>query len=190
MLVLLEKFVMGLSRLVTLIGALIIVLMMVHVTADVVSKFLFSKPLPGTITFVSSYYMVTVTFLCLCVVEARNAHIDVELIAQHLPKRIQKILTAFALVIGLGVFGTLTWKSSSVAYDKFEVGAFETEQRVKVITWPSYFLVPIGAGLMTLMIFTKIAGRRFDLKHDTLADLYERANELEAEEEEREKGSK
>ncbi|SDX18329.1 TRAP transporter small permease [Celeribacter indicus] len=181
-----ERFVMGLSRIATFIGAIVVVLMMVHVTADVVSKFVFSRPLPGTTALVSNYYMVVVTFLCLCVVEARNGHIDVELVAEHFPQRVQRMLTALALVIGLVVFVAFTWKTFSVANDKLSVGAFETEQRVKIITWPSYYIVPVGTGLMALMILSKLLGRRFDLKRESLAESYERANEVATSEENRE----
>lgn len=178
-----ERLVMGLSRAATFVGAFVIVLMMVHVTADVVSKFVFSKPLPGTIALVSGYYMVVVTFLCLCVVEAKNGHIDVELVADHLPARVQRALTALALVIALVIYSAFTWKTLMVANDKFAVGAFETEQRVKIITWPSYYIVPIGTALMVLMVAVKLLGRRFDLKHETLAETYERANAVDADEE-------
>ena len=43
--------------------------MMLHITADVVGKFVFNRPLPGTIPIVSQYYMVIAAFLPLAMVE-------------------------------------------------------------------------------------------------------------------------
>ena len=58
----------GLSYLVktaSLVGAICVVLMMLHVTADVVGRYLFNAPLPGTTVWVANYYMIIIVFLAI-----------------------------------------------------------------------------------------------------------------------------
>ena len=71
----LGRWLSGLTDFTTLIGGLAIALMMLHITADVVLRFLFSSPPPGTITYVSNYYMVIAAFVphtSLCMKPARS----------------------------------------------------------------------------------------------------------------------
>ena len=53
---------------VTVLAGLSVALMMVHITVDVISRYVFNYPLPGTITVVSNFYMVLVAFLPLAFV--------------------------------------------------------------------------------------------------------------------------
>ena len=78
------------------IGAISVALMMLHITADVIGKFVFNHPLPGTIPIVSQFYMVFATFLPLAMVERANSHISVEIIVQNFPKKMQDFIAMLA----------------------------------------------------------------------------------------------
>lgn len=137
---------------ITWIGILAIILMMMHITLDVAGKFLFNKPLPATISMVSNYYMVVVAFIPLALVEQRNGHITVEVLTEFFPQRTQYHLFSWTYLISATVFGLLTYKTWAEAMRAYGSGTFMVEQSVKIITWPSYFLLPIGCGMMTAVV--------------------------------------
>lgn len=136
----------------TWLGMFAIVLMMVQITIDVAGKFLFNAPIPATISLVSNYYMVVAAFVPLALVETRNGHITVEVVTEFLPERTQYHLYSWTYLLSAGVFGALAYRNWGEAGKAFNSGTFMVEQGVKIITWPSYYLLPIGAGLMAIVL--------------------------------------
>lgn len=150
-----------------IIGAAAVALMMLHISIDVVAKYILRVPMPGTITVVSNYYMIIVSFLPLAFTERRNAHISVEVLVEHFPMNTQRGLNVLSLIICALVFGALAWQSFIEANRAFAVGTFEIEMDRKVPTWPSRYLLPLGCALMTVTLVVKIVialGRRSRLE--------------------------
>lgn len=140
----------------TWISAIALVLMMTHITADVIAKYVFSSPLPGTIAIVSQYYMVAVVFVPLAFAERRSGHISVEVLTERLPLKVSRPLNAGAALYSAIIFGLLTWRGLGEALRKTDVGSFIIEQDVRIDTWPAYFLLPIGAGLIVAALIYKL----------------------------------
>lgn len=136
----------------TWVGMIAILLMMVQITVDVAGKFLFNTPIPATISMVSSYYMVIAAFVPLALVETRNGHITVEVLTEFFPMRTQYHLYSWTYLLSAGVFGALAYRSWGEAGKAQNSGTFMVEHGIKIITWPSYYLLPIGAGLMTIVL--------------------------------------
>ena len=61
------------------------VLMMLHVTIDVLSRTLFNSPLPGTGEITATYYMIAVAFLPLAWVTLRDEHVTADIFVSALP---------------------------------------------------------------------------------------------------------
>src|SRR5262245_27457380 len=57
-------------------------LMMIQISADVVFKFLFGRPITATIEIVSTYYMVALVFLPLAFVDRTSGHISADLLTR------------------------------------------------------------------------------------------------------------
>lgn len=140
----------------TLIGASAVVLMMVHISIDVVAKYIFGVPMPGTITVVSNYYMIIIAFLPLAFAERRNGHISVEVLTAQMPMSAQRTLNLIGLFLAAAVFGALTWQGWIEAGRSRAVGAFEIEQNTKLLTWPARYLLPLGCGLMCITLLAKL----------------------------------
>nr|WP_321507117.1 TRAP transporter small permease [uncultured Celeribacter sp.] len=154
-----DKLLRGLIAAYGAIGAAAIFLMMLHITADVVGKFVFNRPLPGTIPIVSQYYMVIAAFLPLAMVEKLSGHISVEILYATFPRTMRGILTVFSTALGVVVFAALTWATWGEAVKKYQIGAFSYEQGIKVPIWPSYFILPAGAGLLALVLLWRLVAQ-------------------------------
>lgn len=144
----------GLSALtkgLTLLGTLCVVLMMLHVTADVVGRYLFNAPLIGTIVVVANYYMIALAFLALAVTEEKRAHISVEFVADMLPKRAQSALDVFGSLFAVAVMGVVAYGGWTEAMKKTRSGTTMEQGSSMIEIWQSYWIVPIGAALMALV---------------------------------------
>ena len=82
-----SKYIQGPTNALALVGGVAIILLMLHVVADVMGRELFRFPLEGTLEIVSFYYMVAVTFFPLAYVCHNEGHISVELFTKNLPRR-------------------------------------------------------------------------------------------------------
>jgi TRAP-type C4-dicarboxylate transport system permease small subunit len=142
------------SRAISVIAGVALVLMMVHVTLDVLGKYLLLRPMPMTLEMVANYYMVAVVFLPLAAVERHDQHIHVELLAEHLPPRARSLLMSAVCVLSAAFFAVLTWQAWDNAVDKYEIGEFIMGTR-PVVIWPTRFLVPLGCGLLVLVLLLK-----------------------------------
>lgn len=150
------KALSGASALTTFAASAMVLVLVCHVTLDVTLRYLFNAPLNATILFVSTFYMTSIAFLPLAAVEARDAHISVEVVSSLLPSWLERVLVAFGLVLTILVMAALALRGWEVAMGRYAVGAFAMESRVRVLTWPSYFLLPVGFGLMLLVSLHKL----------------------------------
>lgn len=141
-----------------LVAAFALVAMMLHVNIDVLGRYLFNAPLPMTTEVVSAYYMVAVVFLPLAAIEWRDGHISVEIITQFIGDRPQQLLLAATGLCAAAYFAAIAWRTWLVAVQKFEIGEFITGVAVLSI-WPTRFLVPVGCGLIVLVLLVKTVRR-------------------------------
>jgi TRAP-type C4-dicarboxylate transport system permease small subunit len=129
-----------------------VLLMMTHVTADVASRALLGRSLPGTIVIVSDYYMVACAFLPLAYTERLGHHITMDALSGRLTPRAARFQVACGHIVTLIVFGLLTYSAWLTALKKYKLGAFDMESGVRLYIWPSYWLLPIGCGVLCLFV--------------------------------------
>lgn len=156
-----------LSGALMLVGGTALIAMMAQVTADVVGKYFLNAPVPMTLEMVSNYYMVAVVFLPLGAVERAGANIHVELVYAALPRVARRLLDLLAYGLGVFFFGMLTRVAWEVAVEKFEVGEFIMGS-YSVVIWPSRFLVPVGASIITAVLVLKLVRSAFALARPDL----------------------
>ena len=157
------KFINNLTLKVTnvlgLIASLVVILLVVHVTADVVMRNVFGAPLTGTIEVVSMVYMIGICFLPLALADRRDAHIAVEVLAELMPDRVVRFLIVMGLVITIVVMIALCWRTWLEAMTQYRKGAVMiVAGREPMRTWPSYFVLPVGFGLSALVCTVKLLG--------------------------------
>ncbi len=141
----------------TALGGIIMVLMMIHIVADVIGRMVFNHPLEGTTEIVSGYYMVTVIFFPLAYVTHNEGHIMVELFTRGLPRRRLAMLEAVIATVCLCLLIWFTWESFVEAWSSF-LDNEEWETADDLITiWPSRWLLPVGLLVMAFYLAFRIA---------------------------------
>ncbi|MES2631881.1 MAG: TRAP transporter small permease [Pseudomonadota bacterium] len=144
------------------LGALALLGMMLHISVDVVGNQLFRSPVPLTSALVTHYYMIAVAFLPFASGEYRGAHISVDLVVNRLPAGVQRALDLLVRVLSLAVYVMLTIQSWEQLSQQYATSAFIEEQTTRVSTWPSYIMLPVGFGLMALLVGLKLGCRLLD----------------------------
>ena len=151
----LGKLLSRLVDLVTVLSGLAVALMMLHITADVISRYAFNYPLPGTISIVSNFYMVLVAFMPLAFAEQKSAHISVEVLTERFPGRVQKHLAGWLLLVSAAVFAVMTGRTWDEAIAKQAINASVVQGDTSLLIWPTYFFIPLGCGLMCAVCLYK-----------------------------------
>ncbi|MBC7138736.1 MAG: TRAP transporter small permease [Defluviimonas sp.] len=148
------------ARIITFVAAALAALMMVHVSLDVILGQFAADPLPGTVDYVSYYYMVGLVFLPLAFVELSNEHIQVDLIHDMLSPGAKTVLDMLALALSVVFYSLLTWQTWIDAVEKYTIGE-KSMGMVAVTVWPGRFFLPLGTGLMVLLLLAKLIQRPF-----------------------------
>lgn len=171
-----RKLLDGTANMLALIASVALVLMMLHIAVSVVMRWVFNVSLHATIEIVSTYYMVAVVFLPLALVERLNAHINVELLTQHFPHRVQMLLIAVVGLVSASYFGAFAWQTWGDALQKYAVGEVMLGN-VPVTVWPTRFYVPVGCAVIVLLLLYKsiriFAGDESVLERGNAIDMRE-----------------
>lgn len=138
------------------IGGACTVLMMLQIVADVMSRWLFGRPISGTMETVSIYYLVPLTFLPLGAIQLADRHIAVDLFIQFIPRMLQRPLTIAMTALALIFTVWLTWVSFEEAIGSHAIGeVIETAASVMII-WPSRFILACGIGFMAIVLVAEL----------------------------------
>jgi len=131
-------------------------LMMLHITAEVIGRVVFNRPLEGTTEIVAGYYMVAVVFLPLAWVARRDDHIIVELFTRRLkPRTILRIDVGVGLLT-LAYIAFFPWQTGLKAIEETTAGEVWETASGFVAIWPSRWLLPVSGALMTLYVLLRI----------------------------------
>ena len=133
-------------------GGVAMVLMMLHIVADVATKYLFNDPIDGTTEIVAAYYMVAVVFLPLAYVTFSEGHLIVELFTARMRGRPLDALVGFAGLVTLAYLLFLVYYTGVEAVRRTREGeAWETSVDL-VAVWPSRWFLTVGLAAMALYI--------------------------------------
>lgn len=144
------RFSAGICRFLSFVGGAAVVLMMLHVTLDVVLLNLFRISMNSTPEIVARYYMVAVAFLPLGWLTLRNQMISVELLDFVLPKWVRGGLDLLVALTGAVLYGLLTYATWLKALREMRSGSYVELVSFQLPIWQSHFLVPAGFGLAAL----------------------------------------
>jgi len=141
-----------LSRTLAFVGAVGVILLMVHVCADIIVRVITGASLPATVEIVSYYYMVLVAFLPLAWVERKGGMISVELLEFLMTPGMMKVSDAMVAALASVIYGVMAYATWITAVRNYVTGTFVVALQVKIITWPGYFLPSIGFALAAVIL--------------------------------------
>lgn len=140
-------------RVISLVGGVIVVVMMLYIVINALSRTIFNHSLPASLEIVQFLLMpglVTVGFVAATLADR---HVAADLLYTRFPLAGRKwvVVSAFALsALTLAVVVVYSWKYATYAGERrFKAGYTD------VPSWPLYYFVPITLALSTLVLAGK-----------------------------------
>ena len=133
---------------------------MLHVVADVILRNLFNQPIPATYEIVTNYYMIALAFIPLAWVERSGGMVQVEVLDPLMGPGMTRVSNMLVALISTVIYGALTWFTFTMAMKNAATGTFVMAQSLRFVTWPAYFILPLGFGLAALITFIRLIAPR------------------------------
>jgi len=108
------------TRFLAVCSAFFVMLLMLYITADVIGRYLFNKPVPNSLA-VSETLMVFLSFLGLAYVQANKKNIRLDFLADRFGMLGGAILEVFSMFLALVVIGLFIWASSSWVWESWVI---------------------------------------------------------------------
>ncbi len=116
-----EKSVAGFSNAFNIVASASLVGMMLLTCADVVMRYVFSRPIIGTYDLVSLMGAVLASF-AMPYTMLKKGHVAVEILIQRLSRGGQLIIETFTHLIGISLFLVLVWQAILLSRDMKAAG--------------------------------------------------------------------
>ncbi len=142
----------------------LIFLMAIWVFCDVVGRYCFNHPIPGTTELVKCY-IVAIVFLGIAYALNQNRHIRTTIVLDRLSPVAQAWCDIFASLIGALIFSGLCYFSFQEAWAAWLVREFDGVQ-LKVPVYPARFVIVLGSGLFVIQAVIDIFSQIGKLKND------------------------
>jgi TRAP-type C4-dicarboxylate transport system permease small subunit len=148
----LEKWVYPISKLMSRIASVTLVLMMLLTVTDVFLRKVFSQSILGTVE-VTEFLLVLVIFFTLADTEVLNGHVKVDLVMSRAGKRVQGMVDMITQFICFLLCGLITW--STLVYSEQMRTSGEVSQDLWVPVYPFIYIVAMGCAVLALTLLIK-----------------------------------
>ncbi|WP_280547767.1 TRAP transporter small permease [Halomonas sp. 11-S5] len=139
-----------------LLGTISILLMVVHVTLDVILRSTLSVSVPATLEMVTRYYLITLVLLPLAWVEWRKDMIAVEALESLMSPVLIRISDVLVSLLSAGVYSILMVATWAKAMEQFQIGSYVMSLSFPMPVWPTYFVLPLAFGLAAIVCLIRL----------------------------------
>lgn len=136
------------SRGLIAVGGICCGISMFLITADVMGRYFFNSPIPGTLE-VTEFLLCIIVFGGLSYLEIRGEHVRVLLVYSRLSARIRFAFSVFAKGLGFAFFGLMTWQVLGNTIYSYVIQE-ATWGQVSVPLWIGKSFISIGCLVLTL----------------------------------------
>ena len=148
----LERWVYPISKLMSRIASVTLVLMMLLTVTDVFLRKVFSQSILGTVE-VTEFLLVLVIFFTLADTEVLNGHVKVDLVMSRAGKRVQRVVDMITQFVCFLLCGLITW--STLVYSEQMRTSGEVSQDLWIPVYPFIYIVAVGCAVLALTLLIK-----------------------------------
>ncbi len=138
------------SRWMGYVSAVVIILLMLIVVANVCTRYFANSPITGTAE-IASFMMIIVVFPALAWAALTGKHVKVDLLVSHFSPRVQAIFDSITLLLALGTYTVITWRSVLEA-----TVVYQTTSRLQLPHAPFYWVMVAGWAAFCLSILVLV----------------------------------
>jgi TRAP-type C4-dicarboxylate transport system permease small subunit len=129
------------------IGCLALFLMMGLTVVDVTGRFLFNSPILGSFE-ITQYLIVIMIFSFIGYAQAQKFHVNVDLLVNSFPKKVQAVVDLFNYSVSLFVMAIFTWMGFEKAFQSMATG--DSPMNLPVPQYPFVFFLALGCAVMCI----------------------------------------
>jgi len=144
------------------VASLSIAIIMVLITADVLSRLLLNKPFVGTAEIVSSLIII-VCFFEIPYVSMIKGHVRTTVLYDIVGRKGKDIIDIVACILGMVVYGLIIKASFPGFLYAIEINEVEIAGSFRISTIPGRFAIIFGSGLMMLEFLHQLIKYSYDL---------------------------
>jgi len=146
---------LSISKVMAVIGAIVLGIMMLLTTSDVVGRYFFNHPIGGTYELIGLLLVCAATWgLAYCQIHRR--HIRISVLLDRFSPRIRAGLDSLAYIIGLGAFFLICWQMLVMATEYFLLGDTGTTEELGIPFFPFMLTLAIGVGMLCIILLTDL----------------------------------
>jgi TRAP-type transport system small permease protein len=144
-----------LSTYLSYIGNIALASMMLLTTADVIGRYFFNAPVLGAYE-ITEYLMLIMVFSFLALAQSAKVHINVDIVFNHLPAGLRRVLERFNHLICLLMMLLVTWMSIQRIWELKRTG--EASVLLKIPDYPFAAFLVIGCLVFCIEFFKNVFG--------------------------------
>jgi TRAP-type transport system small permease protein len=141
-----------LMRIAEIVTALLLFVMMMLTFTDVIGRYIFTAPIFGAAEMIQ-FLLATLIFGGLCLVNARDEHITVELFEPYLDRWMPVVRRIIVQMFSVGMMAIIAYQLYQYALDAERIGS-----RTVVLEWPVAIVAFAVAGLSVVSLIAQILG--------------------------------
>ena len=149
----LERKTASVIRILQVTSGAVLLLMMLLTAADVVFRYLFNNPIPGSLELVEFMMAILVPFSLACCA-FRKSHVAVEFLVGRFSERVQARFETAANLLSLPFIAIITWQSVLYAVETRECCL--TSSVLLLDAYPFVAAVAVGMGAFVLVLITHL----------------------------------
>ncbi|QOR40350.1 TRAP transporter small permease [Billgrantia diversa] len=139
-----------------LLGTLGILLMVIHITLDVLLRATLSVSIPATVELVTRYYLITLALLPLGWVEWRREMIAVEALEGLMKPWLVRLSDVLVSLLSAAVYGVLAVATWGKAMEQYDIGSYVMSLNFPMPVWPTYFALPAAFALAAVVCVVRL----------------------------------
>ena len=144
------KVIETLSRWMGYLSSALVIILMLDVVADICGRYFFNAPILGA-SELATLMMVIIVFSALAWAALAEKHIKVDILMNRFPPRVQAIVNSITLLLALGIYGIITWRSALEA-----MGVHDVSSYLRVSHTPFYRIMTVGFTVFCISIIVLV----------------------------------
>jgi TRAP-type C4-dicarboxylate transport system permease small subunit len=160
----------GITTFAMTLAEICVFLMTIHVTLDVLSRWVIGDPLIATTEIVRFYYMVAIIYFPLAWVTRMDGHIAAQIFTQYMTDKNRQRLEGVIHILLFLFMAVLTWQTGTEAYRMMVINEVHQAADAFFKIWPARWYLPLGSGLMSIYALTMALQKLFGPIVETKGD--------------------
>lgn len=131
-------------------------IMMLWIFADVIMRYFFNSPIPGTMEITGEYFMVLIVYLGISYTLKHNGHVKVDLLEIKLPKRIRYYLAIIKDIMVLMILGLMLISNINLFFDYF-ARDIRSVGSIEYLIAPTFLIMALGVLMVIVRLLFNIS---------------------------------